>query len=203
MQSVASVRDVPLEQDHEYFLFKSTKDGDFFFSVHGTWTPSVICAARFTPLKALSALGMLQGKASLVDVLSFLPVSREPERGSALLIELLFVSAILVCLAALALPNAYRARLYAEQATAKERVSLVSRSRINAENCGITPGCNPASVQAFIPSPGSSMDMTGYRYTMSSDGQVYTAAPLVSTAGQPTISVGPNGVIFCGGAPCN
>ena len=125
------------------------------------------------------------------------------QAGFALLMEMLVVCVVLLILAAAAIPNLIQVAHDQQISTAKSQVHLVFSANAAIAVCAQTPNCRtlPATA-ALIPSPGS-ITMGGYTfvYASTSNGWSYTAAPIVTGFGQPTITATESGVT-CAGVPC-
>ena len=127
--------------------------------------------------------------------------TKRNQAGFIFLLEMLCVAAILLTMAAIAVPNLYRLSLDRQSGAAKDRVAMVGRVEASLAACTTMPGCTPSpAALALIPAPGTTTVIGNYTFVMS-DGGVYTATPNIPAL---TIqySVGPDGVVLCGGVAC-
>lgn len=123
------------------------------------------------------------------------------QAGYALLAEMLVVAVILTTIAAMAVPNLQRIQWNQQQSTARARLEMVAKAQQVIAICMGTQGCvvSPA-LQAIVPPPGVIVT-TGYTFTYS-DGWSYSATPIQPQSGQQAMTIGPDGITMCGGAPC-
>jgi hypothetical protein len=102
--------------------------------------------------------------------------------GYASLVAMLIVCAILMTLAASALPNLVRIQAGQNERAARERLNLVFRAKAEIAICSANQGCQvPVGLLAIVPPNGSSIAQQGYRfiYTDNGDGTwLYQAQPL-------------------------
>lgn len=127
--------------------------------------------------------------------------------GFALIMEMLIVTAVLLIMAAVAIPNLVQIRAGANQQEARGRVMQVWNANAAISICAGTPGCIPNPPLAnLIPQPGT-VQSFGYTFTYSQTGSGwnYTAAPIQpGITGHFTYSASQNGFACTqqGGQPC-
>ena len=124
------------------------------------------------------------------------------------IVELLIVCAVMLILAAVALPNLLQMRISENQAAARKQVVRVLDAISSVNICNITPTCNPASVAPLIPNTGT-ITQSGYAYTFQQNGAnwSYLAVPVAAgLSGHQSYFVNQDGVLRCGidatAAPC-
>jgi type II secretory pathway pseudopilin PulG len=123
------------------------------------------------------------------------------QKGSALLLELLIASIVMLTIAGIAMPNLVRLHFYSQTEDAKARLLVVYRANAALAICASTPGCIPSpSTAALIPAYGQQTS-EGYVFDFEA-GWTYVATPTNPASGQVTLSIDPSGNLMCGGSPC-
>jgi type II secretory pathway pseudopilin PulG len=194
-----------LVEEREYLIMRSGPDGEVFLTSTG-WSPSVARATRFAPVTAVNTIRTIGGDAMIVDISVFMPIRRR-QAGFALILEMLVVCAVLLVIAAFAIPSIVQIRAAANQNDARSTVMQVWNAQAAATICSNTPGCIPSSsLTALIPQPGT-VRSSGYTFTYIVNGTTwaYSATPTQpGLSGHHSYIASQTGFVCTdGGAPCN
>jgi type II secretory pathway pseudopilin PulG len=128
------------------------------------------------------------------------PRRRAGEAGMALIIEMLIVCAVMLILAAVAIPNLVTIRASQNQTAARYQIQQVARAQAALALCNAAvPPLPCAGVAALVPTPGT-INQQGYRFTFTAGPSwTYLAVPQqANVSGIQSYFADNTGVVRCG-----
>jgi type II secretory pathway pseudopilin PulG len=125
------------------------------------------------------------------------------DKGSALLLEMLIVSAIMLTLLAVAMPSSVRLLRDSQQNAARARLILFEQLTVAYNTCTLAPPASGCPAPYWTPSTGAlSVVQGGYTFTYSPGtpptAWTVTAVPLLANVGQQLFYLDSSMILRCG-----